>query len=120
MNRVMLFCVVAVSMNCRNDSDTMDEQVELCVQMCAKGLCSGVVEPGPDFARGCMDSCRTRVSTAHERACETTFQELLECLDGLTCDEYEEWSMQIVDSRCTDEETRLLDECEIDVRMSTD
>jgi hypothetical protein len=92
------------------------QQVELCEQMCVKPLCSGVIDPGPDYEAQCANGCEMIVSRAEEQGCFDQYQSFLECLEGLSCEDTLLWFDQTPGYPCRSNEDILAVECEIEVR----
>lgn len=92
------------------DDDSDAQQVALCTDMCAKVLCPGNVDPPANFEETCREDCGAKVEQARED-CSARYQEFLECLDELSCDDYYLWYEQEADAPCLQLESELSEFC---------
>lgn len=82
------------------DDDSGDEQVdpviaaqlELCIEVCGKPFsCDGTLEPGPHVDEECEARCTETVGVAQDDDCTEEYQDMMECVNGLSCDDFESW-----------------------------
>jgi hypothetical protein len=95
------------------------EDVLLCRTICAKFLCPGHLDPAPSLDQDCADHCTDTVQTAAAAGCSELYQEFLECLDSLSCEDYYRWYEMDSDPPCAALEQELSDACpELEVRIA--
>lgn len=98
-------------------SSQQEAQAALCQQICIKPFCDPALEPSDNAEEACRITCDEQVKDASDDNCSDAYQELLECLDRLTCDEFYEWAEMQSDASCLAEEQLLTDVCpELSVR----
>ncbi|PRQ02112.1 hypothetical protein ENSA5_25710 [Enhygromyxa salina] len=88
-----------------------EDQIALCQKICIKPFCDPTLEPTEDAEQGCRVTCEERVEDASHYDCSDAYQELLECLDRLTCDEFYQWAAEEEGAPCAAEEALLTDRC---------
>jgi hypothetical protein len=110
----LAFVVGLVGCNGSQGKDTpLTQQVELCHEVCLGQLCDPLYDPAleGDPSVVCQQFCENSVATADDAACFSEHQDLLECLERLSCSELVSWSEQMPDAMCVVEEEELTQAC---------
>jgi hypothetical protein len=116
---ILLFSVLALS-TCKVDdgesgNDQTDPaiaaQIELCGEMCLKPFCDPTLEPAPGVEDECMTHCTETVAAAQNDECTDQYQDFLECLEGLSCDDFYLWAGMEPGAPCVMGEEQLESNC---------
>jgi hypothetical protein len=118
--RRKLFLVSLLSLSCKTgnsetDDDSVDPtitaQVGLCQQVCIKPFCDPTLEPGPGVEEECRLGCIELVEAAQSDGCTHQYQDFLECLEPLSCDDFYLWADADPGAPCVQEQEELVLTC---------
>lgn len=105
---LILFSVISLSACKVADGESGDDavdpeiaaQIDLCVEVCFKVFCDPTFEPAPGVEAECESGCTDAVAVAQDDGCTEHYQNFLECVDALPCDDYSSWWGVPVDQLC--------------------
>jgi hypothetical protein len=101
--------------NGESDDDPIDPaiaaQVDLCQEVCIKPFCDPTLEPAPGVEEECRAGCIEMVESAQSSGCTDQYQDFLECLDPLSCDDFYLWLNAAPDAPCTQAQAELESSC---------
>lgn len=115
-NRLLILASFLAVFACKtSDSESGDDpvdpvieaQIELCEEVCIKPFCSGTLEPAPGVGDECRARCTETVEAAQNDGCTDRYQELLECLEAVSCDDFYLWANMEAGAPCAAEEEEL-------------
>ena len=85
----------------------IEAQIQLCEEVCLKPFCDPTLEPAPGLEEECRNGCTQTVEAAQSDDCTDRYQDLLECLDAVSCDEFYLWANMDPGAPCSEEEVVL-------------
>lgn len=89
------------------DDPAIEAQIELCEEVCLELFCDPTLEPAPGVEEECRNGCSQKVEAAQSDDCTDRYQDLLECLEAVSCDEFYLWANMEPGAPCSDEEEVL-------------
>jgi hypothetical protein len=94
LNRIVLVAALIAVSACleREVADDHDPviaaQLELCQEVCLKPFCDPALEPDPGVEAECETRCTEAVEAARDDECTARYQAYLECLGGISCEDF--------------------------------